>query len=51
MPRHAAAIYLEELRTAGLHDAIWQAFVVLLPARTAGVMGDARSCDNGCDLL
>ena len=50
MLRHADAIYLEELRTAGLYDAIWQAFVVLLPVRTVGVMGDARSYDNACAL-
>ena len=38
--RKADAIYLEEIRTAGLYDAIWQAFAVLLPVRTVGVMGD-----------
>jgi GMP synthase (glutamine-hydrolysing) len=43
--RKADAIYLEEIREAGLYDAIWQAFAVLLPVRTVGVMGDARSYD------
>jgi GMP synthase (glutamine-hydrolysing) len=44
--RRADAIYLEELRTAGLYDAIWQAFAVLLPVRTVGVMGDGRTYDH-----
>jgi GMP synthase (glutamine-hydrolysing) len=48
--RNADAIYLEELRSAGLYDAIWQAFVVLLPVRTVGVMGDARSYDYACAI-
>ena len=43
--RKADAVFLEEIRNAGLYDAIWQAFVVLLPVRTVGVMGDARSYD------
>jgi GMP synthase (glutamine-hydrolysing) len=43
--RKADAIYLEEIRAAGLYDAIWQAFAVLLPVRTVGVMGDGRSYD------
>jgi len=43
--RKADAIYLEEIRLAGLYDAIWQAFAVLLPVRTVGVMGDARTYD------
>jgi GMP synthase (glutamine-hydrolysing) len=42
----ADAIYLEEIRKAGLYDAIWQAFAVLLPVRTVGVMGDARTYEN-----
>jgi len=41
--READRIYLEELRTAGLYDTIWQAFAVLLPVRTVGVMGDSRT--------
>ena len=44
--RKADAIYLEEIRTAGLYDAIWQAFAVLLPVRSVGVMGDGRTYDN-----
>ncbi len=43
--RKADQVYLEEIRLAGLYDAIWQAFAVLLPVRTVGVMGDARSYD------
>src|SRR5690625_528471 len=48
--RKADAIYLEEIRKARLYDAIWQAFAVLLPVRTVGVMGDARSYDKVCAL-
>jgi GMP synthase (glutamine-hydrolysing) len=48
--RKADAIYLEEIRNAGLYDAIWQAFAVLLPVRTVGVMGDFRTYDNVCAL-
>ena len=48
--RKADAIYLEEIRLAGLYDAIWQAFAVLLPVRTVGVMGDARTYDYVCAL-
>ncbi|MFO0998682.1 MAG: glutamine-hydrolyzing GMP synthase [Alphaproteobacteria bacterium] len=48
--RKADAIYLEEIRNAGLYDKIWQAFAVLLPVRTVGVMGDARSYENVCAL-
>lgn len=44
--RKADAIYLEEIRTAGLYDAIWQAFAVLLPVRSVGVMGDGRTYDS-----
>ncbi|TVQ52809.1 MAG: glutamine-hydrolyzing GMP synthase [Rhodobacteraceae bacterium] len=43
--RKADAIYLEEIRAAGLYDVIWQAFAVLLPVRTVGVMGDGRTYD------
>jgi GMP synthase (glutamine-hydrolysing) len=46
----ADAIYLEEIRNAGLYDQIWQAFAVLLPVRTVGVMGDARTYDEVCAL-
>jgi len=48
--RAADAVYLDEIRKAGLYDAIWQAFAVLLPVRTVGVMGDARSYDYACAL-
>ena len=48
--RKADAIYLEEIRAAGLYDHIWQAFAVLLPVRTVGVMGDGRTYDNVCAL-
>ena len=44
--RRADTIYLEEIRAAGLYDAIWQAFAVLLPVRTVGVMGDHRTYDQ-----
>jgi GMP synthase (glutamine-hydrolysing) len=44
--RKVDAIWLEEIRAAGLYDAIWQAFAVLLPVRTVGVMGDARTYDQ-----
>ena len=48
--RKADAIYLEEIRAAGLYDAIWQAFAVLLPVKTVGVMGDYRTYDSVCAL-
>ena len=48
--RRADAVFLEEIRAAGLYDAIWQAFAVLLPVRTVGVMGDGRTYDNACAL-
>jgi GMP synthase (glutamine-hydrolysing) len=41
--READRLYLEGLRDAGLYDAVWQAFAVLLPVRTVGVMGDERT--------
>src|SRR5262245_46269632 len=43
--RRADAVYIEEIRRAGLYDEIWQAFAVLLPVRTVGVMGDYRTYD------
>jgi GMP synthase (glutamine-hydrolysing) len=46
----ADAIYLEEIRKAGLYDKIWQAFAVLLPVQTVGVMGDARTFEFVCAL-
>jgi GMP synthase (glutamine-hydrolysing) len=48
--RKADAVYLDEIRKAGLYDTIWQAFAVLLPVRTVGVMGDARTYDYVCAL-
>ena len=48
--RKADTIYLEEIRLAGLYDEIWQAFAVLLPVRTVGVMGDTRTYDYVCAL-
>jgi GMP synthase (glutamine-hydrolysing) len=48
--RQADVIYLDEIRKAGLYDAIWQAFAVLLPVRTVGVMGDGRTYDFVCAL-
>ncbi len=44
--RKADLIYLDEIRNAGLYDEIWQAFAVLLPVRTVGVMGDERTYDH-----
>jgi GMP synthase (glutamine-hydrolysing) len=44
--QHADALYLDEIRKAGLYDLIWQAFAVLLPVKTVGVMGDARTYEN-----
>jgi GMP synthase (glutamine-hydrolysing) len=48
--RQADAVYLDEIRKAGLYDQIWQAFAVLLPVRTVGVMGDGRTYDFVCAL-
>ena len=44
--QEADAIYLDEIRKAGLYDDIWQAFAVLLPVKTVGVMGDARTYEK-----
>lgn len=44
--QEADAIYIEEIRKAGLYNEIWQAFSVLLPIKTVGVMGDARTYEN-----
>jgi GMP synthase (glutamine-hydrolysing) len=44
--RRADAVYIEEIREAGLYDDIWQAFAVLLPVRSVGVMGDFRTYEN-----
>jgi len=48
--RRADAVYLDEIRKEGLYDEIWQAFAVLLPVKTVGVMGDARSYEYVCAL-
>ncbi len=44
--RRIDAIYIEEIRAAGLYDQIWQAFAVLLPIKSVGVMGDGRTYDH-----
>lgn len=43
--RKADAVYIDQIRKAGLYDDIWQAFAVLLPVKTVGVMGDSRTYD------
>ncbi len=48
--RKADAVYIDQIRKHGLYDAIWQAFVALLPVRTVGVMGDGRTYDYACAL-
>ncbi len=48
--READAVYLDEIRKAGLYDTIWQAFAVLLPVQTVGVMGDGRTYEFVCAL-
>ena len=48
--RQADVIYLDEIRSAGLYDDIWQAFAVILPVRTVGVMGDERTYEYVCAL-
>jgi GMP synthase (glutamine-hydrolysing) len=48
--RRADTIYIEEIRRAGLYDKIWQAFAVLLPVKTVGVMGDSRTYEYVCAL-
>jgi GMP synthase (glutamine-hydrolysing) len=48
--QEADAIYLDEIRKAGLYDRIWQAFAVLLPVQTVGVMGDHRTYEFVCAL-
>ncbi len=44
--RRVDALYIEEIRDAGLYDQIWQAFAVLLPIRSVGVMGDGRTYEH-----
>jgi len=48
--RAADAVFIDQIRKHGLYDAIWQAFVALLPVRTVGVMGDGRTYDYACAL-
>lgn len=48
--READAIFIEELQKHGLYDSVWQAFAVLLPVQTVGVMGDGRTYENVCAL-
>ncbi|MDZ4738566.1 MAG: glutamine-hydrolyzing GMP synthase [Alphaproteobacteria bacterium] len=48
--RKADVVYLDEIRKEGLYDKIWQAFAILLPVRTVGVMGDGRTYDYVCAL-
>ncbi len=48
--RRADAVYIDELRKSDLYDKIWQAFAVLLPVNTVGVMGDARTYEAVCAL-
>ena len=48
--RKADVVYLDEIHKQGLYDEIWQAFAVLLPVRTVGVMGDSRTYDYVCAL-
>jgi GMP synthase (glutamine-hydrolysing) len=48
--QEADAVYIDEIRRAGLYDTIWQAFAVLLPVKTVGVMGDGRTYEYVCAL-
>ena len=48
--QNADAVYLDEIRNAGLYNEIWQAFAVLLPVQTVGVMGDGRTYEYVCAL-
>jgi len=48
--RRADAVFIDQIRRHGLYDEIWQAFVALLPVRSVGVMGDARTYDFACAL-
>ena len=48
--RRADKIFIDEIKKAGIYNQIWQAFVVLLPIRTVGVMGDSRTYENVISL-
>jgi GMP synthase (glutamine-hydrolysing) len=48
--RQADAVYIDQIKKHNLYDEIWQAFVVILPVRTVGVMGDGRTYDFACAL-
>ena len=48
--READSVFIEELKSSGLYDEVWQAFSVLLPVKTVGVMGDERTYENVCSL-
>ena len=48
--RAADAIVIDEIRSAGLYDTLWQAFAVLLPVRSVGVMGDERTYEEACAI-
>ena len=48
--READNVFIQELKSAGLYDTVWQAFVVLLPIQSVGVMGDGRTYENACAL-
>lgn len=50
MLREADEIYIEEIKNSGLYDEIWQAFAVLLPVKSVGVMGDNRTYEYTCAL-
>jgi len=48
--RQADAVYIDQIKKHNLYNEIWQAFVVILPVRTVGVMGDGRTYDFACTL-
>ncbi len=48
--RQADTVYIDEIKKSGLYDEIWQAFAVLLPVRTVGVMGDGRTYEYVCAI-